>query len=76
MSIPVGICPKCGNKKIGYALRYPRNQMCPKCGVGMKIIEDEKQSTYDGYSPLTADQYYIETGQSLDEEKVPKDEKA
>ena len=75
MSIPVGICPKCGNKKIGYALRYPRNQMCPKCGVGMKIIEDEKQSIYDGYSPFIADQHYIQTNQRVDQEKAP-DEKA
>jgi len=75
MSIPVGICPKCGVKKIGYALRYPRNQMCPRCGTGLKITEDEKQSPIDGYSPFTADRYYIKNDQSLDKQKPSKDKK-
>jgi hypothetical protein len=56
----MGFCPKCGIKRIGYALRIPRYQACPKCGVGLKIIADGK---YVGscFSPFTADEIDIKS---------------
>ena len=51
-----GICPKCGRRYYGWALLQPRNQSCPKCGVGLLITEDGKK-TSQGYSPFTAEEY-------------------
>ena len=56
LSIPMGFCPKCGTKRMGYALRIPRYQACPKCGAGLEIIEDGKRIG-SGFSPFTAEEY-------------------
>ena len=51
-----GVCPKCGQRYFGWVLLQPRNQSCPKCGVGLFITEDGKK-TVQGYSPFTAEEY-------------------
>ena len=53
-----GKCPKCGTYRMGWALRFPRNQSCPKCGTGLEITEDSHWVT-EGYSPFTAEKYSI-----------------
>jgi DNA-directed RNA polymerase subunit RPC12/RpoP len=53
-----GVCPRCGRLYYGWALLQPRNQSCPKCGVGLLITEDGKK-TIQGYSPFTAEEYKI-----------------
>ena len=53
-----GKCPKCGAHYYGWSLRFPRNQTCPKCGVGLEITEDG-QKVGTGYSPFTAEEYTI-----------------
>ena len=59
-SIPMGFCTKCGTKRIGYALRSPRYQTCPKCGAGLIIIENGKHIG-SGFSPFTADKINIKS---------------
>jgi hypothetical protein len=51
-----GICPKCGQSFVGWALRFPRNQMCSNCGAALKIY-DEGKLVSEGYSPFTAEEY-------------------
>ncbi|HEY82095.1 MAG TPA: hypothetical protein G4O01_02255 [Dehalococcoidia bacterium] len=51
-----GRCSKCGARYYGWALRFPRHQTCPTCGVGLTIIEDG-QVISEGYSPFTAERY-------------------
>ena len=51
-----GICPECGSRYYGWALRNPRYQMCSKCGIALDITEDG-QKYFQGYSPFTAEQY-------------------
>ena len=53
-----GKCPKCGSRYFGWALRLPRHQTCPKCGVGLDIIEDGR-AVSTGYSPFTAERYLV-----------------
>ena len=53
-----GKCPKCGSKYFGWALRWPRHQTCPKCGIGLEIRQDDEK-VFRGYSPFTARKYYI-----------------
>lgn len=53
-----GKCPKCGARYFGWALRFPRNQSCSRCGAGLEIIEDGHQVSR-GYSPFTAKKYSI-----------------
>ena len=53
-----GKCPKCGTYRIGWALRFPRNQACPKCGAELEITEDGRRVS-KGYSPFTAERYLI-----------------
>ena len=67
-SIPMGVCPKCGTKRIGHALRIARYQACPKCGAGLEIIEDGKH-VGSGFSPFTADKVDIKP-----KDKTPKTE--
>ena len=50
---------KCGYHCIGWALQVPRNQSCPKCGVGLEITEGG-HSVFTGYSPFTAEKYSID----------------
>ena len=57
-SIPMGLCPKCGTKRMGQALRFPRYQTCPKCGAGLEIIEGGKRIG-SGFSPFTAEEINI-----------------
>ena len=38
-----GKCPKCGYRCIGWALRFPRHQTCPKCGTGLDVFEDGRK---------------------------------
>jgi len=65
-----GKCPNCGALYFGWALLQPRNQSCPKCGVGLLITEDNKK-TFRGYSPFTAEEYKI----NLPNRTVPEPEK-
>ena len=53
-----GKCPKCGFHRVGWALRNPRHQTCPKCGVELEITEDGRMVS-KGYSPFTAKRYSI-----------------
>ncbi|RLC60920.1 MAG: hypothetical protein DRI01_09350 [Chloroflexi bacterium] len=53
-----GKCPKCGTRRIGWSLLNPRHQTCPKCGAGLEITEDGRRISI-GYSPFTADKYFI-----------------
>lgn len=34
-----GKCPKCGFRRIGWALSDPRHQTCPKCDTPFEITE-------------------------------------
>ena len=51
-----GICPKCGMRYYGWALKNPRYQMCGKCGIGLDIMRNGKKVA-DGYSPFTAQEH-------------------
>ncbi|MBA7687028.1 hypothetical protein ES703_95488 [subsurface metagenome] len=53
-----GKCPKCGTRYFGWALRLPRHQMCPKCGVGLEITENGHLVS-KGYSPFTAEKHLV-----------------
>ena len=53
-----GRCPKCGYECSGWALRFLRNQSCPRCGTGLEITEDGRRVS-TGYSPFTAKRYSI-----------------
>ena len=53
-----GKCLKCGRMYYGWALLEPRNQSCPKCGVGLLITEDGKKAI-QGFSPFSAEEYKI-----------------
>ena len=53
-----GICPRCGVRYYGWALRFPRNQSCSSCGTALEITE-EGHDTFQGYSPFTAEEYFI-----------------
>ncbi len=59
-----GRCPKCGTSYFGWALRFPRHQVCPKCGVGLEILEDGKPVSR-GYSPFTAKEHLINLPRGL-----------
>jgi len=65
-SIPIGFCPKCGVKRMGYALRFPRYQTCSKCGTALEITENGKHFG-SGFSPFTADEINIKS-----KDEVPK----
>lgn len=52
-----GKCPNCGFAVFGWALRFSRNQVCPKCGAALEVIEDGK--VIAGYSPFSAEPYSI-----------------
>lgn len=53
-----GKCYKCGRVYYGWASVQPRNQDCSKCGAGLLITEDGKE-TIHGYSPFTGEEYKI-----------------
>ncbi len=55
-----GLCPKCGMRRIGWALRIDRYQTCPRCGTGLVITEDGRPVAH-GYSPFEAAEYHIES---------------
>jgi len=74
-----GKCPKCGTRYFGWALRFPRHQVCLKCGVGLDIIEDGRQVSR-GYSPFSAPEHSVDSpsrAASLDggekETRLPKE---
>ena len=54
-----GKCPKCSYHCSGWALQFPQNQTCPKCGSGLIITEGGKKIA-EGYSPFTAEKYVID----------------
>ena len=60
-----GKCPKCGRQFYGWALLQPRNQSCPKCGVGLLITENGK-TFFRGYSPFDADKISIDSPENID----------
>ena len=53
-----GICPKCGYCFVGWALRFPRNQMCSNCSAALTIYQDGKRIS-EGYSPFTAEEHTV-----------------
>ena len=57
VSMLEGKCPKCGTQYFGWALRWPRHQTCPKCGIALKITQDGR--SFEGYSPFNAEKYSI-----------------
>ena len=70
LTIPVmlgmleGRCPKCGTRRIGWALLNPRHQTCPKCGAGLEIRNGGRVIS-KGYSPFTADKYLLKPPNSV-----------
>jgi ssDNA-binding Zn-finger/Zn-ribbon topoisomerase 1 len=54
-----GKCPKCSYHCSGWALQFPQNQTCPRCGVGLVITEGGRKIS-TGYSPFTAEKYVID----------------
>ena len=74
-----GKCPKCGYRYVGWALRFPRHQTCPKCGEGLEITEDGRRVD-TGYSPFSAERYSIDIPDNVPlspdrEEESPKENK-
>jgi len=69
-----GKCKKCGARYYGWALQFPRNQSCPKCGVALDIYEDG-QLISKGYSPFTAEKHSINvrSDYQASRDKVEKD---
>jgi len=53
-----GKCSKCGTYRIGWALRFPRHQICPKCGAALEITLNGRRIS-ESYSPFTAEEYTI-----------------
>ena len=53
-----GRCPKCGYCYVGWALKFPRNQMCSNCGAALEIYLDGKRIA-EGYSPFTAGRHTV-----------------
>ena len=60
-----GKCPECGAIYYGWALRFPRNQMCENCGVGLEISDSAGGDPFTGYSPFTAEEYKIRLSHDL-----------
>lgn len=54
-----GRCRKCGRCYVGWALRFPRNQMCSNCGAALEIYLDGKRIS-EGYSPFTAKEHTVD----------------
>jgi ssDNA-binding Zn-finger/Zn-ribbon topoisomerase 1 len=54
-----GKCPKCAYHCSGWALQFPQNQTCPRCGTGLVITEGGRKIS-TGYSPFTAEKYVID----------------
>ena len=73
-STPMGFCPRCGVKRIGYALRIPRYQTCPSCGAGLEIIENGKH-VGSGFSPFTAERIDIKPKDNISKTKKQIDKK-
>lgn len=44
-----GICPECGAKYYGWALKYPGNQNCDNCGAAL-IISSAIRCSFTGFS--------------------------
>ena len=59
-----GLCPKCSYRFVGWALLYPRNQMCSNCGAALEIYQDGRRVP-GGYSPFTAEEHTISLPKSL-----------
>lgn len=68
-----GRCSKCGTSYFGWALRFPANQSCPKCGVGLQLFSDGK-SVGEGYSPFTAEKLTVVPPAVPEEERKSKAE--
>ena len=65
-----GVCPKCGSRQVGWALRFERYQACAKCGTGLDIYEGGKLVA-KGYSPFTAEKYIIDVAPSVPSKEEP-----
>ena len=53
-----GKCPKCGTRRIGWALRNWRHQLCPECGVGLEITNGDRRVP-TGHSPSNAEKHTL-----------------
>ena len=62
-----GKCRHCGYHCVGWALRFARNQACPKCGTGLEITQNGR-AVAEGYTPFNAEEYVIK----LPDEAPPK----
>jgi hypothetical protein len=65
-----GRCTKCGCYYTGCALLFVRNQVCSMCGGAIEVFKDGKRIS-EGYSPFTAEKYYINLPPSV---PTPSDE--
>jgi hypothetical protein len=68
-----GKCPKCNYRCAGWALQIPRNQTCPKCGTGLEITEGGRKVA-TGYSPFTAEKYFVDMPSSVPSASDPEKE--
>jgi DNA-directed RNA polymerase subunit RPC12/RpoP len=69
-----GRCPKCGKHYYGWALRNPKYQTCPNCGIELQIKESNG-TVSEGYSPPIIDTGLLKEIMKIvdDNEKKPKD---
>ncbi|MFC2024607.1 hypothetical protein ACFLTJ_03450 [Chloroflexota bacterium] len=66
-----GKCPKCGTSYYGWALRFPRHQACPNCGIGLEIAENGRCIS-KGYSPFTAEEHSVKPPTDAPADKAEK----
>ena len=69
----VGTCIKCGCWYVGERLRFPQSQSCSLCGAALEIFENGIKIS-EGYSPFTAEKYYIDVPSNVPTpDKIKKD---
>jgi hypothetical protein len=59
LGVPESTCSKCGTRRIGWALRNPRYQTCPKCGAALEI-KDSGGRVSTGHSPFIVHEHLID----------------
>lgn len=43
----IGVCPYCSCKRFGLALLDPEHQLCPECGAGKMVVNNNHIPTED-----------------------------